>query len=78
MVSQLERLKITMMEQDDILQEEESKKIKYEKENARRKHNYIPFILEMLKIAANKGDLARLYQEAKGRHSGNVGETSAM
>ena len=47
-----------------------SKKIseeKIQKENARRKHNYIPFILEMLKIAAEKGDLQKLYDEAKNK-----------
>jgi len=33
------------------------KKERYVKENARRKHNYIPFILEMLKFATEKGDM---------------------
>ena len=34
------------------------------KENVRRKHNYIPMILEMLKISAKRGDLKQLISAA--------------
>ena len=31
----------------------------------RRRHNYIPLILELLKIASEKGELQELYDQAK-------------
>jgi hypothetical protein len=34
-------------------------------ENERRKHNYIPFFLELLNIASERGDLPDLYEKAK-------------
>jgi ubiquitin carboxyl-terminal hydrolase L5 len=34
-------------------------------ENARRKHNYIPLILELLKMTAKKGKLDSLVEEAR-------------
>lgn len=40
-------------------------KFEYKIENERRKHNYIPFILELLKLTAKKGKLEGLIEEAK-------------
>jgi ubiquitin carboxyl-terminal hydrolase L5 len=34
-------------------------------ENERRKHNYIPLILEIFKTAASKGQLAQLIENAR-------------
>lgn len=49
-----------------ILVEEENLKVKsFKVENIRRKHNYLPFIMELLKILAAKGDLVPLVQKAK-------------
>jgi len=36
-------------------------------DSARRKHNYFPFVMEFLKILADKGDLVPLMERAKGR-----------
>jgi ubiquitin carboxyl-terminal hydrolase L5 len=49
----------------DLHQEEVFKHKKYEEENNRRKHNYLPFIVEMMKIIAKKGKLKELVDAAK-------------
>ncbi|KAL7305674.1 hypothetical protein TKK_0001931 [Trichogramma kaykai] len=38
---------------------------KYRVENIRRKHNYLPLIMELLKVLAKEGKLVPLYQKAK-------------
>lgn len=47
------------------LEEEESKRKRWEVENIRRKHNYLPLIVNMLKILAEEGKLMPIYQAAK-------------
>lgn len=48
--------------------EEEVRKFKgYQIENIRRKHNYLPLIMELLKALAKEGKLVSLYQKAKDR-----------
>lgn len=70
LLNEIARLKFELQNNAMILQQESEKKERYEKENARRKHNYIPFILEMLKIASEKGDLSTLYADAKAKAGG--------
>lgn len=51
-----------------LLMEEEALKTKrYKAENVRRKHNYLPLIVEMLKTLAREGQLLPLYEKAKQR-----------
>lgn len=50
-----------------IIEEEESKIRRYQIENVRRKHNYIPLIMELLKLLAKEGKLMSLYERAKER-----------
>lgn len=46
---------------------EESKMAKYRREMARRRHNYLPFIITLLKILAEEKKLLPLYEKAKER-----------
>ncbi|XP_053380639.1 ubiquitin carboxyl-terminal hydrolase isozyme L5-like [Mercenaria mercenaria] len=48
-----------------LVAEEERKMKKYKVENIRRKHNYLPFIMELLKILSEKGQLLPLVEKAK-------------
>lgn len=50
-----------------LIEEEELKNKQYQIENIRRKHNYLPLIVEILKILAKEGQLLPLYEKAKER-----------
>uniref|UniRef100_A0A665T433 Ubiquitin carboxyl-terminal hydrolase n=1 Tax=Echeneis naucrates TaxID=173247 RepID=A0A665T433_ECHNA len=54
-----------------LLIEEENQKLKrYKIENIRRKHNYLPFIMELLKTLAEYQQLIPLVEKAKEKQSG--------
>ncbi|EDV47319.1 ubiquitin carboxyl-terminal hydrolase isozyme L5 [Drosophila erecta] len=46
---------------------EEEKKRRYRQENTRRRHNYLPFIIELLKQLGETGQLMPIYEKAKQR-----------
>ncbi|VDK46088.1 unnamed protein product [Anisakis simplex] len=48
-----------------LIAAEEEKEKSYKAENIRRRHNYIPFIVELLKILAKEGKLVPLVQQAQ-------------
>ncbi|CAH0716521.1 unnamed protein product, partial [Brenthis ino] len=50
-----------------LIELEESKMAKYRREMARRRHNYLPFIITLLKILAEEKKLLPLYEKAKER-----------
>uniref|UniRef100_A0AAG5DCQ1 Ubiquitin carboxyl-terminal hydrolase n=1 Tax=Anopheles atroparvus TaxID=41427 RepID=A0AAG5DCQ1_ANOAO len=50
-----------------LVEEEAEKRKQHKVENARRKHNYLPFIVELLKALAQNGQLMPLYEKAKQR-----------
>lgn len=56
--SELSRLRL-------LIEEEDNKRRQYQTENIRRKHNYLPLIVEILKILAKEGKLMPLYEQAK-------------
>lgn len=58
--TELARLKL-------LIDEEENKQRQYQIENIRRKHNYLPLIVEILKLLAREGKLTPLYEKAKER-----------
>jgi ubiquitin carboxyl-terminal hydrolase L5 len=52
---------------EGLLHEEEEKRNRWLIENARRKHNYVPFIVELLRLLGKQGMLMPLYAKAKER-----------
>merc|ERR1712098_430239 len=48
-----------------LLAEEENKRMKWKTENIRRRHNYLPLIMELLRSLASRGELLPLYNKAK-------------
>ncbi|CAD6227226.1 GSCOCG00006036001-RA-CDS [Cotesia congregata] len=52
---------------ESLIEDEVNKSKRYKIENARRKHNYLPLIVELLKVLAKEGKLVPLYQKAKER-----------
>ncbi|KRX04035.1 hypothetical protein PPERSA_12482 [Pseudocohnilembus persalinus] len=62
---ELNELKQKINHFQDVIQQENYKAEEHRVENVRRKHNYIPFILELLKMTAKKGKLPGLIEQAK-------------
>jgi len=70
--SSLEELKQKIQAIDESIKDnqhkvtvEEEKQKNWKVENIRRRHNYIPFFVNLLKILAEKGQLSTLIQSLK-------------
>uniref|UniRef100_A0A1I8NPS9 Ubiquitin carboxyl-terminal hydrolase n=1 Tax=Stomoxys calcitrans TaxID=35570 RepID=A0A1I8NPS9_STOCA len=50
-----------------MIDNEAEKRKRYRIENIRRKHNYLPFIVELLKMLGERGQLMPIYEKAKQR-----------
>lgn len=50
---------------------EKAKAASQRTENIRRRHNYLPFIIELLKVLAEKGRLVDVVQKAKEKSKEN-------
>ena len=48
---------------------QDAKRANWKKENERRRHNYVPLCMELIKSLAEVGDLKGLVTEAKERHA---------
>lgn len=63
--AQIEQVKEEIQVTRDKLLSEEDKFNNWKVENIRRKHNYIPFFVNLLKLLAEKGELGPLIQRAQ-------------
>merc|ERR1712129_494690 len=54
-----------LSELDDLIQSEQQKKKKWTIENIRRRHNYFPFILNLIGVLGKKNLLKELTERAK-------------
>jgi len=50
---------------EELLAAEEVKRARWATENLRRRHNYLPLIMELLRALASRGELVNLYNKAK-------------
>lgn len=50
-----------------LIEDEMAKTKRYQIENIRRKHNYLPLIVELLKMLGEQGQLLPIYEKAKAR-----------
>lgn len=50
-----------------LLMEEEARRSRWRTENIRRRHNYLPLIMELLRSLANRGELLPIYNKAKAK-----------
>ena len=58
------------------IQMESQKAEQWKVENRRRKHNYVPFIVNLLKLLAERGELMPLLESAKQRKKAKSGSSS--
>lgn len=63
----LERLDAQLASVARSLSAEEERHEKWRLENVRRRHNYIPFVVEVLRVLASKGALMPLVEQSRGR-----------
>lgn len=61
--SDMKQLEINHLK--DLIKEEELKQRRYKVENIRRRHNYLPLIMEILKTLGAEGSLSDLVQKAR-------------
>lgn len=67
-------LQSQLLEIQELRNEEAEKREKWKKDNQRRRHNYVPLVLEMLKIMAEKNMIGDLYKEAEEKHKKRLEE----
>uniref|UniRef100_A0A7S0YYI3 Ubiquitin carboxyl-terminal hydrolase n=1 Tax=Hemiselmis tepida TaxID=464990 RepID=A0A7S0YYI3_9CRYP len=66
-----------LREAKEVVREEDDKNARFDKENARRKHNFIPFIIQLLQGLASVGKLAGLREAAEARAKEKAATASA-
>mmetsp|Transcript_24552 Transcript_24552/g.24146 ORF Transcript_24552/g.24146 Transcript_24552/m.24146 type:complete len:86 (+) Transcript_24552:860-1117(+) len=64
MQASLEEVMQAMLKQEQKVQEELERNQRWKVENERRKHNYVPFIFELLQQLARKNMLDGMFKEA--------------
>jgi ubiquitin carboxyl-terminal hydrolase L5 len=69
-------INMRVRELESLIADEDRKRIGFRKENIRRKHNYLPFVMELLKVLAEEGKLVDLVNKAKVKQSERAAKKS--
>ena len=72
--SKLNELSTSLIELEAKRNDEVEKREKWKKENQRRRHNYVPMVLELLKIMSEKKMVTELYNTAQEKHQKKLEE----
>jgi len=67
LLAALSTSRMMLREAKEAVREEDAKNARFDKENARRKHNFIPFIIQLLQGLATAGKLSGLREAAEAK-----------
>lgn len=65
-----------ILEYKQRIMEEKMKQQRWKEENVKRRHNYVPFLVNLLKVLAEKKELLPLVEKAKQQQANKQANTA--
>jgi len=73
-----DELAFRIKELESLIEDEDRKRLAYKKENVRRKHNYLPLIIEVLKTLSDEGKLVDLVKQLADKQKAKRSKNSSI